>query len=161
MSNTSVLGNLREGNNERTIKELKQALASEYFAFHMYRSAYYMLKDIRRSSVIEELWEHAEEELDHANMLEQRIMILGGDTFADPTEWDVWNTSQIPSITSSDLSTIANTIEDSEIYAVNMYSDLINELSYDPVTQDMLIQILSKEQEHLYDTRYKIKGLSS
>ena len=158
MDNKSILSGIREHNVTDVVAKLKQALSAEYFAYNMYRSAYFRLKGPRRSVVIDELWEHAKEELEHADALEERIMILGGDTFTDPTEWDVWNQSDIPSITSSDITDIAKVIEDSEQYSVDMYTQLFNELDSDPVSQDIILEILTKEQEHLYDVKYNIKG---
>lgn len=145
-------------NNCATIALLKAALASEYFAYHMYRSAYYKMRGIRRTSVIDELKEHAEEELEHAGMLEDRINILGGLTFCDPTEWDIWNTVDIPSITSTDVGVILDIIKTSEQQAVDLYKDLHDKLEDDPVTQDIIIQILTKEQEHLFDVKYNMIG---
>lgn len=158
MDKESVLSGIRGLTPQDVVTKLKQALASEYYAYHMYRSAYYKLKGSRRAVVIDELMDHANEELEHATEIEERIMILGGDTFADPTEWDVWNQVDIPSITSSDFSEIVKTIGDSEHQAVKLYLKLFIELDDDPVTQDMILKILTKEQEHVFDVKYNIKG---
>lgn len=149
---------IMNSNNQTTVALLKSALASEYFAYHMYRSAYYKMRGIRRTSVIEEIKEHASEELEHANMIEERINILGGSTFNDPTEWDVWNTVDIPSIISTDVGVILDIINTSEQQAVDLYTDLYHKLSEDPVTQDMIVRILDKEQEHLFDVKYNMIG---
>lgn len=143
------------------VNKLKHALASEYYAYHMYRSAYNKAKGLRRTSIIDELKEHASEELEHADILEERIRILGGETFSDPTEWDIWNEYTIPSITSSDISELLGTVRQSEQDAVEMYSRLYEELSNDPVSQDMVLRILAKEQEHLFDVQYNMIGLTS
>lgn len=142
------------------INELKKALASEYYAFHMYRSAYNLIRGVRRSSVISELKEHAEEELEHADKLEERIRVLGGYTFSDPTEWDIWNYIDIPTINSNDSGCVLEVIKNSEENAVKLYERLIDIASDDPVTQDLIIGILSKEQEHLYDVKYNMIGLT-
>ena len=156
-SNKSCL-EIMNSNNQTTVDLLKTALASEYFAYHMYRSAYYKMRGLRRTSVIDELKDHAAEELEHANMLEERINILGGLTFSDPTEWDVWNMVDIPSITSTDVGVVLDTIKTSEQQAVDLYTDLYYKLDGDPVTQDMIIRILDKEQEHLFDVKYNMIG---
>lgn len=140
------------------IDRLKTALSSEYFAYHMYRSAYFKLRDPRRSAVADELLEHSKEELEHADELEKRIQVLGGLTFNDPTEWDVWANYDIPSIMGSDFGDIVKVIASSEDDAVKMYTDMYNDLAEDPVTQDIILRILQKEQEHVYDVKYNIKG---
>ena len=152
---------MADGFGDDVVDKLKHALATEYYAYHMYRSAYNMAKGIRRTSIIDELKEHASEELEHADMLEDRIRILGGSTFSDPTEWDIWNETTIPSITSSDIGEILAVVRDSEKYAVDVYSKLYNELTDDPVSQDIVLRILTKEQEHLFDVQYNMIGLTS
>jgi bacterioferritin len=132
---------------EYTIVELlKKALASEYYAYHMYRSAYHMVKGPRRSTILDELKEHASEELEHADLLEDRIMVLGGTTFHDPTEWDIWNIGEIPSILSSDVPTVLKTIQDSEQQSVSLYRELYDKLAGDPVSQDLILRILQTQQ---------------
>lgn len=140
------------------VKHLKTALASEYQAFHMYRSAHYKIRGPIRPIVKDELWEHSEEELNHANMLEDRINILGGLTFNDYTEWDVWNPSGYDSITSEEPGEILSVIRASEEKAIEIYRDIYDKCSGDPVTQDMLLEILAKEEEHLFDVKYNMIG---
>lgn len=143
------------------VNHLKSALASEYQAFHMYRSAYYKVRGPLRPIIIDELWEHSEEELSHAGMLEDRINELGGMTFNDPTEWDVWSTTKLPSILSSDAGEILSVIRDSEESAIALYRDLYNKCEGDVVTQDILTDILKKEEEHLFDVRYNMIGYTT
>lgn len=159
--NRSCLNRMNAGSGDDIVDKLKHALATEYYAYHMYRSAYNMAKGLRRTSIIDELKEHSEEELEHADMLEDRIRILGGNTFSDPTEWDIWNDYAIPSITSSDIGEILVVIKQSEQDAVSTYSKLYSELADDPVSQDIMLRILSKEQEHLFDVQYNMIGLTS
>ena len=140
------------------VKHLKTALASEYQAFHMYRSAYYKIRGSLRPIVKDELWEHSEEELHHANMLEDRINILGGLTFSDYTEWDVWNHSGYDSIPSEEPGEILSVVRASEERAIELYRSIYDKCSSDPVTQDIIIDILNKEQEHLFDVKYNMIG---
>lgn len=159
--NRSCLSRMNNGSGNDVVDKLKHALATEYYAYHMYRSAYNKAKGLRRTSIIDELKDHASEELEHADMLEERIRILGGETFSDPTEWDIWNEPSIPSITSSDIGEILVIVRQSEQDAVELYSRLYDELSEDPVSQDMVLRILTKEQEHLFDVKYNMIGLTS
>lgn len=140
------------------VKHLKTALASEYQAFHMYRSAYYKIRGPLRPVIKDELLEHANEELDHANLLEDRINILGGITFNDYTEWDVWSAGTSDSIPSDEPGEILSVIRASEERAIELYKDIYNKCSDDPVTQDILIKILGKEEEHLFDVKYNMIG---
>lgn len=141
-----------------TIDSLKSALASEYQAFHMYRSAYYMIRGPLRGIVIDELWTHSKEELEHASMLEKRLAELGGTTFSDHTEWDVWDTNAHTPILSSDANSILMIIKDSEEKAVELYRDLYTKFEGDIVTQDIITGILKTEEEHLFDVKYNMMG---
>ena len=144
-----------------TIELLKKALASEYYAYHMYRSAYYIVRGNRRSTILDELKDHAKEELEHADMLEERIAILGGVSFHDPTEWDIWNYGDIPSILSSDVAEVLRVIQDSEQQAIHLYKDIYDKLYADPVSQDVVLRILAKEQEHLFDVKFNMIGTNA
>ena len=143
---------------DNIIDNLKSALASEYRAFHMYRSSYYMIRGPLRSIVIDELWEHSKEELDHASALEKRIAELGGTTFSDHTEWDVWDADGHTPILSSDAASILMTIKESEEKAVELYRDLYAKCEGDIVTQDIITDILKTEEEHLFDVKYNMMG---
>lgn len=143
------------------IDGLKSALASEYQAFHMYRSSYYMIRGPLRGIVIDELWEHSEEELKHANALEQRIAELGGVTFSNHTEWDVWDTNAHAPILSYDANSILMAIKESEEKAVELYRNLYTKCEGDIVTQDIITGILKTEEEHLFDVKYNMIGYTT
>jgi hypothetical protein len=73
---------------------------------------------------MDELWKHSEEELSHANKLEDRINILGGISFGDYTEWDLWAPGSYDGISTNEAGDILSTIRASEEMAVSLYRDI-------------------------------------
>ena len=60
------------------IEELNKALADEWLAYYQYWIGAKVAKGPMRGAVVAELEEHATEELEHAGMLVERILQLGG-----------------------------------------------------------------------------------
>ncbi|NIQ06088.1 MAG: ferritin, partial [Candidatus Korarchaeota archaeon] len=76
----------------KVIELLNKAFADEWLAYYMYWIGARVVVGPHRSKVEEELVEHAEEELEHAEMLAERIIQLGGTPLIKPTDWyDVTN----------------------------------------------------------------------
>src|SRR4051794_15920759 len=71
-------------NRETVIKLLNEALATEIICVLRYKRHYFMAKGIQSRSVREEFKEHADQELEHANMLAQRIVEMGGEPDFNP-----------------------------------------------------------------------------
>lgn len=69
------------------IKELNKALADEWLAHYQYWVGSKIAVGVMRENVVEELEEHAEEEREHADMLADRIVQLGGEPIIDPKKW--------------------------------------------------------------------------
>src|SRR3954462_11584110 len=64
---------------EVVIKLLNDALATEWVCTLRYKRHYFMAKGIHSEAVAKEFAEHATEEQEHADMLAERIVQLGGE----------------------------------------------------------------------------------
>ena len=72
---------------EELVKILNQAYAEEWLAYYQYWLGAKVAAGQMRSNIIEEFEEHAKEELEHANMLADRIIQLGGTPVLHPDDW--------------------------------------------------------------------------
>ena len=69
------------------VKVLNKALADEWLAYYQYWIGSRVAVGQMRNAVAAELEEHAKEELEHAEMLVERILQLGGTPLLDPADW--------------------------------------------------------------------------
>src|SRR5678815_3599210 len=69
---------------EQVCKVLNDALATEIVCVLRYRRHYYMASGIHSESVKAEFLEHANEEQEHADMIAERIVQLGGEPDLNP-----------------------------------------------------------------------------
>ena len=74
---------------ERTdlLEHLQSAYAEEWLAYYQYWIGAKVAEGRARSEVVEEFYEHAEEELKHANWLAERIIQLGSVPILNPMDW--------------------------------------------------------------------------
>jgi bacterioferritin len=105
-----------------------------------------------KESVIAELVQHAADELRHADMLTNRIIQLGGTPVLEPKKWyDLTNCGyeapEDPFVKSVLIQNIKG-----EQCAISVYNELLKETrDGDPVTYNMVVQILQDEVEHEED----------
>ena len=74
-------------NKEELIKELNAAFAEEWLAYYQYWIGAQVAVGPMRDTIIGEFMEHANQELDHAKLISDRIIQLGGTPVLDPSEW--------------------------------------------------------------------------
>ncbi len=69
------------------IEKLNRALADEWLAYYQYWMGAKLATGAMKEKVVEELEEHAGDELRHAGMVADRIIQLGGTPILDPKAW--------------------------------------------------------------------------
>ena len=69
------------------IRTLNEAYAEEWLAYYQYWLGAKVAAGQMRTSIVEEFEEHAKEELEHADMLAERIIQLGGTPVLNPDDW--------------------------------------------------------------------------
>ncbi|MDH3868509.1 MAG: ferritin-like domain-containing protein, partial [Desulfuromonadales bacterium] len=105
-----------------------------------------------KEAVIVELELHATEELNHALMVTNRIIQLGGDPVTDPRDWFkltncAYEPPDDPFVKTLLIQNIAG-----EQCAISVYNQLMEMTrDKDPVTYNMALQIIEQEVEHEED----------
>ncbi len=74
-------------NKDEILKLLNIAFAEEWLAYYQYWVGAQVAKGPMRKTIADEFLEHAKEEHDHAQLLCDRIIQLGGVPLLDPDEW--------------------------------------------------------------------------
>jgi bacterioferritin len=126
---------------------LNEALATELVCVMRYRRHHFMARGIHSKSVADEFLIHANQELEHADMIAERIVQLGGEPDFDPDSLRARSHAEYVA-----GSTLENMIKENlvaERIAIDSYRDMINYLGdKDPTTRRMLESILAVEEEH-------------
>jgi len=134
------------------IKMLNKALADEWLAYYQYWIGAKVAIGVPRGEVIDELEEHAKEELEHAEELVQRIIELGGEPLIDPKEWfKQTNCGYLPP-TNPYVSAILDQNIQGERCAIAVYQKLIDfTKGKDFITCDLALHIMKEEVQHEQD----------
>jgi bacterioferritin len=105
-----------------------------------------------RGAVTLELEEHATEELGHALMLVDRIIQLGGTPLLAPKEWYEMTNCGYEAPEDPHVEVLLEQNVKGEQCAIEVYRQLV-ELTQDadPVTYEMVLQIMTDEIEHEED----------
>ncbi|MGD9109399.1 MAG: ferritin-like domain-containing protein, partial [Phycisphaerales bacterium] len=71
----------------KLLEQLNRAFSDEWLAYYQYWLGAKIVKGPMKDAVITELEEHATEELNHALLLTNRIVQLGGTPITTPQDW--------------------------------------------------------------------------
>ncbi|WP_340817739.1 ferritin-like domain-containing protein [Methanolobus sp. WCC4] len=128
---------------------LNKALADEWLAYYQYWVGAKVVKGPMREAAVAELIEHANDELRHADMVANRILQLGGTPVLSPQEWyDVTNCGY----EAPDDPFVKKILEQNikgEQCAIQVYNNILEKVKdKDPVTYEIVLQILTDEIEH-------------
>lgn len=135
---------------EQACALLNEALASEILCVLRYRHHQVIAKGINYPQVAAEFKEHAEEEMDHALKLAERIDQLGGDPDMNPATINKRSATEYGS--SGDLITLIREDLVAERVAIDVYRRMITWFGdADPTTRRLLEHILADEEEHATD----------
>lgn len=139
-------------NVEELIEKLNKAYCDEWLAYIQYWTGAQIAEGIASGVVAGELKEHAAEELGHAAKLAKRIFQLGGTIIADPKEWYKHSTCgyEIPSNPKVEALLTQNI--KGERCAIAVYNSIAEYVKdKDPVTYNLVLEILADEIEHEQD----------
>ena len=135
---------------ERVISVLNEVLATETVCVLRYKRHYYTAQGINAGPIAAEFLQHANEEQQHADMVAQRIVQLGGSPDFSPeglatrshTEYDA--SAGLLDMVKEDL--VAERI------AIDSYQQIVRWLENDdPTTRRIIEQLLEQEEEHADD----------
>jgi bacterioferritin len=137
---------------DELINLLNKALSDEWLAYYQYWIGSKVVKGPMKDAVIAELTLHATEELGHAELISARIVQLGGTPVLSPEEWFHKTNCGYDSPEDPYVEEILNQNIKGEQCAIRVYSDLLEiTRTADPVTYNIILQILSQEVEHEED----------
>jgi bacterioferritin len=131
---------------------LNKAFSDEWLAFYQYWIGAKVVKGPMKEAVIAELIQHSTDELRHAEMLTARIIQLGGTPVTKPEDWYKHSNCGYDAPENPFVKEILDQNIKGEQCAITTYNKLINiTLGKDPVTYNIVLQILQDEVEHEED----------
>ena len=131
---------------------LNKSYCDEWLAYYQYWIGAKVIKGPMKEAVIAELEQHATEELGHALLLTNRIIQLGGTPPTKPEQWYELTNCGYEAPDSPFVETILKQNIQGEQCAIGVYQSLMQKtLSADPITYNILLQILEQEVEHEED----------
>ena len=145
------------GNTETAIKVLNEALATEIVCVLRYKRHYFMARGIHAGPVAEEFLEHAGEEQEHADLISERIVQLGGAPNLSPD--GLLSRSHSEYVEGTDLVDMIKEDLVAERIAIDSYREMAAFFApFDATTRRMIEEIQAKEEEHAEDLADLLMG---
>jgi len=137
---------------EKLLDLLRRAFCDEWFAYYQYWLGAKLVKGPMKDAVGAELLQHATDELTHADMVAMRIIQLGGTPVTKPEEWYKLANCRYDSPDDPFVKTLLDQNIRGEQCAIGVYKRLLDiTKEADPITYNMVLQILQQEVEHEED----------
>ena len=134
------------------IKLLNKAFADEWLAYYQYWIGAKVAKGPMKEAVIAELLQHAADELRHSEMLTTRIIQLGGTPLTNPQEWFKMTNCGYDAPDNPHVKVLLEQNIKGEQCAIATYKRILElTMAKDPVTYNIVLQILQDEVEHEED----------
>ena len=160
-----ILAQEMAGKRDEIIELLKQAYFAELETVINYVTNSVNPDGVRAQEIKESLEEDIQEELGHAQQFAQRIKELYG-VVPGSMEFKAQQQFLQPPEAQTDVVHVIKGVIDAETSAIELYTRIVEETDgVDPVTQDMVIEILHDEQGHrrLFEgflREYEAEGLA-
>ena len=136
-------------NLEELLQILNEAYAEEWLAYYQYWLGAKLAAGQMRPAVAAEFAEHAKEELEHADMLADRIVQLGGTPILNPDDWSKHAKCKYAALQKEDTATLVMQNLLSERCAVGRYQNICDLcFGKDYETFRISAHILKEELEH-------------
>src|SRR5919197_2045253 len=145
---------------KRVIDVLNEVLATELVCVLRYKRHYYTAQGLQSGPVAEEFLQHANEEQQHADLVAERIVQLGGEPDFSPQGLATRSHSEYDA--STDLLQMVKEDLVAERVAIGSYQEIVRWLGNDdPTTRRMMETILATEEEHADDILTIIQEMDS
>jgi bacterioferritin len=132
------------------LRLLNESLATEIVCVLRYKRHYFMAKGIHADPVAAEFLEHAADEQQHADILAERIVQLGGEPNFSPE--GLVDRSHSQYVEGRSLNDMIREDVIAERIAIDTYREIIQYLGdRDSTTRRIFEEILAKEEEHADD----------
>jgi len=146
----------------RVLELLNKALADEWLAYYQYWLGSKVVAGPMKDAVIAELIQHAADELRHADMVVQRIVQLGGTPLTSPEQWFKWTNCGYDAPDDPGVQKVLEQNIKGEQCAITTYNAIMQEVAMkDPITYNMVVQILQDEVTHEEDLQALAEDLSA
>jgi bacterioferritin len=137
---------------EAVVQMLNDALATELVCVLRYKRHYYTISGLGTSEIKDEFLEHANEEMAHADRIAERIVQLNGAPNFNPAILQQRSHAEYDDALDPQAMVRANLI--AERVAIESYRQMILAIGErDPVTRQLLVDVLKQEEEHADDLR--------
>ena len=135
------------------VELLNGALADEWLAYYQYWAGALVAKGPMRPNVQAELSEHAKEELEHADLLAERIIQLGGTPILNPAQWAKLSNCGYDEPKDPHVLKLLEQNIKGEQCAIETYGKMLNKIRdiKDPITFHLLRKIMEDEVKHEQD----------
>jgi bacterioferritin len=141
---------------------LNKAFSDEWLAYYQYWIGAKLVKGPMKEAVIAELTQHAADELRHADMLALRIIQLGGTPITKPEEWYQHTNCGYDAPDNPFVNEVLAQNIKGEQCAITTYKNMLNlTTGKDPVTYNIVLQILQDEVEHEEDLQAEMEDLET
>jgi bacterioferritin len=132
---------------EDIVKLLNASLATELVCILRYKRHHFTAKGMASPAIAEEFLVHANEETEHADMIAERIVQLGGEPDFNPAS--LLQRSHADYDASTDLKSMIRANLVAERVAIEAYTQMVKLIGdKDSTTRRIIEHILSQEQEH-------------
>ncbi len=137
---------------EKLIGLLNAALSEEWLAYYQYWIGARLMEGPMRSEVEPELLVHADQELNHAVLVVNRIIQLGGTPVINPNQWTQLARCQYDEPNDPYIEVILEQNLKGERCAIQRYQEIADfTAGKDHSTHQLAVQILNEELEHEND----------
>ena len=146
------------GDRDEVLRLLNSSLATELVCTLRYKRHYFMAKGIKSHVAADEFLEHANQELEHADKLAERIVQLGGEPEFNPDL--LTKNSHAQYVAGNTLKEMITEDLVAERIAIDSYREIIQYIGdQDPTTRRIFEEILAQEEEHADDMADMLDGL--
>ena len=143
----------------RVIEVLNEVVATELVCYLRYKHHYFMATGMHGQAVASEFLEHANDELQHADTVAERITQLGGRPNLDPNGLHTRSHAQY--VEGRTLEEMIREDLVAERIAIETYNEIVRWLGEDDVTSRRIIEdILGVEEEHADDMKNLLERIS-
>ncbi len=137
---------------KKLIATLNAALSEEWLAYYQYWVGARLMEGPMRSEIEPELLLHATQEFNHANLIINRIIQLGGIPVLNPKQWFDLGRCDYEEPTDPYVEVILTQNLKGERCAIQRYKELADFTNgLDHTTHQMVTTILNEELEHEQD----------
>ncbi len=146
---------------KKLVDLLNAALADEWLAYYQYWVGAKIVEGKESRQIARELEEHAMEELKHATKLAERIVKLQGKPILKPEEWYKKTNCGYEAPLSPEGKKILQQNIKGEQCAIAIYNGLLKKIKdKDPITYQMIAEILEEEIQHEFDLQTLLEEIS-